>query len=65
MNCLYILEIKSLSVTSLANIFSQFVGYLFVLFMVLFAIQKLVSLGPFCLFLLLFLLLWETDLRKH
>ena len=44
MSCLYILEIKPLSVTSFANIFSQTVGCLFVLFMVSFAVQKLVSL---------------------
>ena len=38
MSSWYILEIKLLSVTSFANIFSQFVGYL--LFMVSFALQK-------------------------
>ena len=43
-SCLYILEIKPLSVTSFANIFSQSVGCLLILFMVSFAIQKLVSL---------------------
>ena len=42
MSCLYILEMKAL-VTSLANIFSLSVGCLFVLFMVSFAVQKLVS----------------------
>ena len=31
-SCLYILEIKPLSVTSFVNIFSQFIGYLFILF---------------------------------
>ena len=66
MSCLYILEIKPLSVASFANIFSHSVGCLFVLFMVSFAVQKLVSLIWFhLLFLLLFLLSWETDLRKH
>ena len=34
MNCLYILEIKPSSVALFANIFAQFVGCLFVLFMV-------------------------------
>ena len=43
-SCLYIWEIKPLSVTSLGNIFSQSVGCLFILFMVSFAVQKLVSL---------------------
>ena len=41
---LYILEIKPLSVTSLANIFSHSVGCLFILFMVSFAVQKPISL---------------------
>ena len=44
MSCLYILEIKPLSVALFANIFFQFVGYLFVLFMVSFVAQALVSL---------------------
>ena len=44
MSCLYILEIKPLSVLSFANIFSQSVGCLFILFMVSFAVQKLVNL---------------------
>ena len=38
------LEIRPLSVASFANMFSQSVGCLFVLFMVSFAVQKLVSL---------------------
>jgi len=66
MSCLYILEINPLSVSSFANIFSQSVSYLFVLLVVSFAVQKLVSLIRFYfLFLLLFLLPWEIDLRKH
>ena len=40
MNCLYILEINSLSVASFANIFSHTEGCIFVLFMVSFAVQK-------------------------
>ena len=43
MSCLYILEIIPLSVASFANIFSHSVGCLFVLFMVSFAVQKLLS----------------------
>ena len=39
MNCLYILEIKLLSVTLFANIFSQSVDHLFVLFMVSFVVH--------------------------
>ena len=44
MSCLYILEIKPLLVASFADIFSQSVGCLFVLFMISFAVQKLISL---------------------
>ena len=43
MNYLYILEITLLSIASSANIFSRSIGYLF-LFMVSFAVQKLLSL---------------------
>ena len=42
-SCLYILEINPLSVASFANIFSHSVGCLFILFMVFFAVQKLIS----------------------
>ena len=51
MSCLYILEINPLLVTSFANIFSHFVGFLFILFMVSFAVQKLLSLIRSCLFI--------------
>ena len=44
MSCLYILEINPLSVASFANIFFHSEGCLFVLFMVSFAMQKLLSL---------------------
>ena len=43
-NCSCILEINLLSVASFASIFSHPVGCLFVLFMVSFAVQKLLSL---------------------
>ena len=43
MSCLYILEIKPLSVVSFIIIFSQSVGCLFILFMVSYAVQKFVS----------------------
>ena len=65
-SCFYILEIKPLSVASFANIFSQSVGCLFILFMVSFAVQKLVSLLRSHLFVFAFIsIVWETDLRKH
>ena len=43
MSCLYILEINPLSVDSFADIFSHSEGCLFVLFVVSFAVQKLLS----------------------
>ena len=51
MSCLYILESKPLSVVPLANIFSQSVGCLFILFMVSFAVQQLEEV-PFVHFLI-------------
>ena len=44
MSSLYILDIKPLSVALFANIFSHSVGCLFILFMVYFAVQKILSL---------------------
>ena len=65
MSCLQTLEIKPLSVALFTSIFSQPVGCLSILFMVSFAVRKPLSLIRFnCLFLLLFLLLYETDLGK-
>ena len=62
MNCLYVLEINSLSV---ANIFSHSEGWLFVFFMISFALQKLLSLISFhCLFLFLFSLLEEAGQKR-
>ena len=43
-SCLYILEIKLLSVASFETIFSHSVSYLFVFFLVSIALQKLISL---------------------
>ena len=55
MSCLYILEINPLSVTLLSNIFSHSVGCLFVLFMVSFAVQKVLSLISSHLFAFVFI----------
>ena len=56
MHCLYIfLEINPLSLASLANIFSHSEGCLFDLFMVSFAVQKLLSLIRSCLFIFVFI----------
>ena len=49
-SCLYILEINPLSVVSLSKVFSHSEGCLFILFMVSFAVQKLLSLIKFHLF---------------
>ena len=43
MSCLYILEINPLAVDLFANIFSHSEGCLFVLFMISFAVQKILS----------------------
>ena len=47
MSCLYILEINSLSVASLAVIFSHSKGYLFSLLIVSFIVQELLNLYYF------------------
>ena len=52
---LCILEIKPLSVSSFANIFSKFIECLFVLFMVPFAVQRLVRLIRSHLFIFVFI----------
>ena len=44
LSCLYILEIKPLLIASFADIFSHSTEYLFILFLVSFAVQKLISL---------------------
>ena len=44
MSCLYVLEIKPLLVPSFANIFSQSVGCIFILFIIFFPVQKFISL---------------------
>ena len=55
MSCLYILEINPLSVALLANIFSHSEGCLFVLCMVSFAVQKLLSFIRSHLFIFVFI----------
>ena len=44
MSCFYILEFNPLSVASFTNIFSHSVGCLLVVFMISFAVQKILSL---------------------
>ena len=55
MSCLYILEINPLPIASFANIFSNSEGCLFALFMVSFAVQKLLSFIRFRLFIFVFI----------
>ena len=55
MSCLYIWEIKPLLVAPFASIFSQSIGCLFILFMVSLAVQKLVSLIRYHLFIFAFI----------
>ena len=55
MSCLYILEINPLSVVSFAIIFSHYEGCLFTLFVVSFAVQKLLSLIRSHLFTFVFI----------
>ena len=55
MNCLYILEINPLSVVSFAIIFSHSKDCLLILLIVSFAMQKLLSLIRFHLFIFVFI----------
>ena len=55
MSCLYILEFKPFSVVSFAIIFSHPEGCLFTLFIVYFAVQKLLSLIRSHLFIFVFI----------
>ena len=64
MNCSYILEINPLSVTLFANIFSHSVGCLFLLLMVSFALQKLLSLIRSHLFIFAFVSINLGDRSK-
>ena len=64
MSCLYVFEINSLSVVSFAIVFSHSECCIFTLLIVSFIVQTLSSLiGPICLSLLLFSLLWEVGHR--
>ena len=55
MSCLYILEINPLSVDSFANVFSYSETCLFVLFVVSFAVQKVLSFIRSHLFIFVFI----------
>ena len=66
MSCLYTLEINSLLVASFAVIFSHSEGCLFILFMVSFSVQNLLSLIRSHLFIFAFISIslggWSEDL---
>ena len=61
MSCLYILEINPLSVALFANIFSHSESCLFILFMVSFAVKKLLSLIRSYLFIFVFIFINFLD----
>ena len=69
--CFYILENLALVSHIICKYFLPATSFLIIFFMVFFfffffAVQKLISfISPICLFLLLCLLSWETDLRKY
>ena len=63
MSCLYILEINPLSVVSFAIIFSHSEGCLFILLIVSFAVQKLLSLIRSHLFTFVFIFITLGDVR--
>ena len=65
MSYLYILEINPLSVALFANIFSHSEGCLFVLFMVSFAVQKLLSFIRSHLFIFVFISITLGDGSKR
>ena len=60
-SCLYILKINPFLVPRLANIFSPSVDCLFVLFMVSFAVHKLLSFIRFHLFIFIFTFITVGD----
>ena len=64
MGCLYVFGISSLPVLSLANTFSHSVGYPFILLIVSFAAQKLVSLIKSHLFIFGFVSFAKGDRSK-
>ena len=65
LNELFILVINPLLVTSFANILSNFVGCLLVLFMVSFSVQKILSIVRPHLFIFVFIsILFEVDKKR-
>ena len=65
LSCLFILESNPLLLTCFANIFSHSESCLFILFMVSFAVQKLLSLIRFHLFIFVFIFISLGDGSKR
>ena len=65
MSCLYILKINPLSVNLFANTFSYSVGCLFVLFILFFAVQKLLNLYRSHLFIFAFVFITQRGGSKR
>ena len=65
MSCLYILEINPLSVVSFAIIFSHSEGYLFIVCIVSFAVQKPLSLIRPHVFIFVFIFITLGDRSKN
>ena len=63
-SCLYILESKLLSVTLFTDVFSHSIGCLFILFIVSFAVLKLISLNRSHLFIFVFISVALEDWPK-
>ena len=64
MSCLHILEINPMLVTSLATIFFYYLSVFFILFMVSFAVQKLLCLIRSHLFIFVFIFITLGDGSK-
>ena len=64
MNCFYILEINLLPVAFITSIFFKSIGCIFVLFMVSFAVQKLLSLIKSYLFIFVISITLEDGFIK-
>ena len=65
MNCLHVLEINPFSVALVANIFSHSEGCLFIVFMVAFAVQKLLSFIKSHLFIFVLIFITLRDRSKQ
>ena len=65
MTCLYILEVNPFSGASFASVFCHSDGYFFVLSMVSFAVQKILTLCLMCLFFVSIFITVEGGSKKN